>query len=63
MNLDKIIDAIKSIDLPTGSLSGGGIVLLLLALMFSKGVFKVAFVLLAIGLIAGAAWWHFQHQH
>ena len=63
MSLDKIIDAITSIDLPTGSLSGGGIILLLLAMRFAKGLFKIVFILLALGLITGGIWWFLQHQH
>lgn len=62
MNLDEIIKKITSGEIPTGAMGGGGIVLLLLAFKVAKGVLKFIFILVALGLFAGAAWWHF-HNH
>jgi hypothetical protein len=61
MNLDKIKEFFSNLsahDMPTGAAALVGIVLLLL--MFKAGKFFIKFLLflIAIGLIAGAWWWH-----
>jgi predicted exporter len=65
MNLDKIKEFFNNLsthDLLTGGAVLVGIVLLLL-LVFKSGKFFIRFLLflIAIGLIAGAWWWH-QHR-
>ncbi|MGA2788424.1 MAG: hypothetical protein ABSF60_12940 [Verrucomicrobiota bacterium] len=65
MNLDKIKEFVSNLsthDLQTGGAVLVGIVLLLL-LVFKIGKFfiRLLLFLIAIGLIAGAWWWH-THQ-
>jgi hypothetical protein len=65
MNLDKIkevLDNLSTHDLLAGGAVLVGIVLLLL-LVFKIGRFlmRLLLFLIAIGLIAGAWWWHTQH--
>ena len=57
-----IIDKVTSGDIPTGIMSSAGVVLLLLAMNVTKGFLKWIFVFLALAVLAGAVWWHFQ-QH
>jgi len=61
MNLDKIKDFFGDLskhDLPTGAAVLVGIVLLLLMMKTTKIFMKLAILLVAIGLFAGAYWWH-----
>ncbi|MGO9588126.1 MAG: hypothetical protein ACLP2Y_18265 [Limisphaerales bacterium] len=65
MNLDKIKEFVSNLsthDLLTGGAVLVGIVLLLL-LVFKTGKFFIRFLLflIALGLFAGAWWWH-QHR-
>ena len=65
MNLDKIkelLDHLSTHDLLAGGAVLVGIVLLLL-LVFKIGRFllRLLLFLIAIGLIAGAWWWHTHH--
>ena len=62
MDLDGLIKKITSGEIPTGVLAGGAIVVLLIALKAAKGFLKIIFLLAALALLAGAAWWHF-HKH
>jgi predicted exporter len=61
MSLDKIKDFfanLSSHDLPTGMAVLVGIVLLFLVFRSGKSFAKVLLFLVAIGLFAGAYWWH-----
>ena len=62
MNLEEIIKPLTSGKVPAVALSVGGIVILLVALKLAKGFAKFIFILAALALIAGAAWWHFYKQ-
>ncbi|TAL03384.1 MAG: hypothetical protein EPO07_06285 [Verrucomicrobia bacterium] len=62
MSLDELIKQATSGEIPTGAMGGGGIIALLIALKMAKGFFKIIFILAALALLAGAAWWHF-HKH
>jgi len=64
MNLDKIKDFFSSLgvrDLPTGGAVLVGIVLLFLVFKTGKAVSRFLLFIIAIGLFAGAWWWH-QHK-
>ena len=61
MNLDKIKEFLNNLsihDLPTGAAALVGIVLLLLVFKAGKFFIKFLLFLIAIGLLAGAWWWH-----
>jgi len=61
MNLDKIKDFFSGLgkhDLPTGAAVLVGIVLLFFMMKTTKIFMKLAILLVAIGLFAGAYWWH-----
>ena len=62
MNLDEVIKKLTAGEIPTGAMGGGGIVVLLVAFKAAKGIVKFIFILAALALLAGAAWWHF-HKH
>lgn len=62
MSLDEIIKRVTSGELPTGAMGGGGIIVLLIALKTAKGFLKIVFILAALALFAGAAWWHFHRN-
>ena len=61
MSLDKIKEFFHSLgahDLPTGGALLVGIILLLLVFKGGKSFFRFFLFLIAIGLFAGAYWWH-----
>ena len=61
MNLDKIkefFSNLKMHDLPTAVAVVVGIVLLLLVFKAGKSFIRFLLFLIAIGLLAGAWWWH-----
>jgi hypothetical protein len=61
MSLDKIKDFFSNLsahDLPTAGAVLVGIVLLFLVFRSGKSFAKVLLFLVAIGLFAGAYWWH-----
>jgi hypothetical protein len=61
MNLDKIKEFFSNLsahDLPTGAAVLAGIILLVLVFKAGKFFFRFMLFLIAIGLIAGAWWWH-----
>jgi hypothetical protein len=63
MNLDKLrnfFDSYGMHDLPTGVGALIGIVLLFLMFRAGKPFKRVILLLVAIGLFAGAYWWHQQ---
>lgn len=60
--MDELIKRITSGNVPAAVLGVVGIILLLLAFKAFKGFIKIVFLLVALALFAGAAWWHF-HQH
>ena len=62
MNLDDVIKRLTSGEIPTGAMSVGGILVLLIAMKVAKGFLRFMFILTALALFAGAAWWHFQHR-
>jgi hypothetical protein len=62
MNRNQIIENITSGPTPKYVLAGAGILVVLLALKLAKGVVKIVLGLVALTLLAGAVWWHFQHQ-
>lgn len=64
MNLDKIKDFFSQLtikDLPTGGAVLVGIVLLFLVFKTGKAVSRFLLFIIAVGLLAGAWWWH-QHK-
>jgi hypothetical protein len=61
MNLDKIKEFFSNLsahDLPTGSAALVGIILLVLVFKTGKTVSRLLLFLIAVGLFAGAWWWH-----
>ncbi len=61
MNLNKIKDFFNHLsthDLPTGVAALAGIILLFLVFRTGKSFAKLLIFLIAIGLFAGAYWWH-----
>ena len=61
MNLDKIKEFFSNLgnhDLPAGVAALIGIVLLFLLFKTGKFFMKLVFLLVAVGLFAGAYWWH-----
>jgi hypothetical protein len=61
MNLDQLKNFFSNLsqhDLPTGAAALVGIVLLFLLFRTGKSFGKVLLFLIAIGLFAGAYWWH-----
>ena len=61
MNLDKVKSFFSSLgtqDLPTGLATLAGIVLLFLVFKPGKFFTRLWFFLIAVGLFAGAYWWH-----
>ena len=64
MNLDKIKDFFNNLgrhDLPTAAAVLVGIILLYLVFRTGKSYAKVVAFFIAVGLFAGAWWWH-QHK-
>jgi hypothetical protein len=64
MNLDKIRNLFTHLsarDLPTGGAALAGTILLLLLFRTGKFFIRLMLFLIAIGLFAGAVWWH-QHK-
>jgi hypothetical protein len=62
MNLDKLLEPLWSMDVPTGVMWGAGIILLLVAFKLGKFLTKLMVGILALALIAVATWWHFHRQ-
>ena len=61
MNLDAIKEFFSELsarDLPTGAAALIGLVLLFLIFKTGKFFMKLVFLLIAVGLFAGAYWWH-----
>jgi hypothetical protein len=61
MNLDSIkafFNNLSKLDLPTGGAALIGIVLLFLVFKVRKMTHRLLLFLIAIGLFAGAWWWH-----
>ena len=61
MNLDKIKEFFGNLsahDLPTGGAGLAGIILIILVFKTGKLVFRFLYLLIAVGLFAGAWWWH-----
>jgi hypothetical protein len=61
MNLDKIKDFFHNLshhDLVTGGAVLAGVVLLLLVFKAGKFFVRLLLFLIAVGLLAGAYWWH-----
>ena len=64
MNLDKIKEFFNNLsthDLPSGAAVLLGIILLFLLFKSSKTAHRLLLFLIALGLFAGACWWH-QHK-
>jgi len=64
MNLDKLkefFNQFSAHDLPTGAGALVGIVLLFLVFKTGKSISRLVLFLIAVGLFAGAWWWH-QHR-
>jgi high-affinity Fe2+/Pb2+ permease len=64
MNLDKLKEFFNNLgahDLPTGAAALVGIVLLFLVFKTGKSFFRLVLFFIAVGLFAGAWWWH-QHK-
>jgi len=64
MNLDKLkefFDKLGVHDLPTGAAALVGLVLLVLVFKTGKSISRLVLFLIAVGLFAGAWWWH-QHK-
>jgi len=64
MNLDKIKEFFNNLsthDLPSGAAVLLGIILLFLVFKSSKTAHRLLLFLIALGLFAGACWWH-QHK-
>ncbi len=64
MNLDTIKDffgQFTSRDLPTGGAVLVGIILLILVFRTGKDFSRLLLFIIAVGLFAGAYWWH-QHK-
>jgi hypothetical protein len=64
MNLDNIKELFSNLsahDLPAGGAVLVGIILIVLIFKTTKSFNRVLFALIAIGLFAGAWWWH-QHN-
>lgn len=62
MDFAEIIKKVTAGDIPSWGMGGGGIVLLLVVMRMAKGFAKIFCLLLALALLAGAAWWYL-HQH
>ena len=61
MNLDAIKEFFSELsarDLPTGAAALIGLVLLFLIFKTGKFFMKLVLLLIAVGLFAGAYWWH-----
>jgi hypothetical protein len=61
MNLDKIKEFFSNLsthDLPAEGAGLAGIVLLILVFKSGKMAYRFLFFLVAVGLFAGAWWWH-----
>jgi hypothetical protein len=64
MNLDQIKEFFSNLslhDLPAGGAGLVGIILLVLVFKSGKMAYRLLYFLIAIGLLAGAWWWH-QHK-
>jgi hypothetical protein len=64
MNVDKIKDFFSQLnikDLPAGGAALVGIILLILVFKTGKVFTRFLFFIIAVGLFAGAWWWH-QHK-
>jgi len=62
MNLEEIVEKIRASDIPVGILAGAGVILVLLAVKGGKATSKAFFLVIALGLFAGALWWHMQRK-
>jgi hypothetical protein len=60
MSLKDLLAKATSGEIPTVILAIGGVVVFLLACKVTKGLAKIFFALVALALVAGAVWWHFQ---
>ena len=61
MNLDKVKSFFSNLgvnDLPLAAVVVGGILLLVLVFKVGKFFLRLLCLLLALGLFAGAYWWH-----
>ena len=58
MNLDKLTSG----DVPTAVLAAGGVLLLVIAFKFVKAGSKLLLLIVALGLLAGAVWWHLHKR-
>ena len=61
MSLDRLKEMFSKLsaqDLPTGAATLVGIFLLFLVFKTGKFFMKLVFFLIAVGLFAGAYWWH-----
>ena len=61
MNLDKIKEFFSNLsahDLPTGVAALAGLVLLFIVFKTGKAFSRLLLFLVAVGLFAGAWWWH-----
>ena len=63
MNLDDLTRKLTSGEIPAGAMAAGAILALLVAFKLAKGFAKSLSILAALALLAGAAWWHFQHKN
>jgi hypothetical protein len=62
MNIQEVIEKMKSGDVPVFELGGAGITILPLALKWAKGLFRIILVLAALGLMGAAGWWYYHHR-
>jgi len=60
--MQQLIDKLTSGTTPTYVLVGVAILVALLAFKLVKGLLKLLFVLAALALLGGAAWWYFHHR-
>jgi len=63
MNFDALIKKATAGGVPTLVLAGVGILLLLITFRAGKTLLKFILFVVALALLAGAVWWHFQKQH
>ena len=62
MSLKEIIEKATSGEIPTGTLGGGGIIALIVAVMVAKRSLKFVLVLVGLVLFAGAVWFHYHNK-
>ena len=58
-----ILEKLTSGELPAFELSGGGLIMLLLAFKLARGALRVVFIIIAVGLVAAGIWWYWQRHH